>query len=42
MLLVEDEWWIAAQDRAPSHDGASMWFMLAIRFVALYETGRGN
>jgi hypothetical protein len=29
-------------DRAPSHDGGSMWFMLAIRFVALCETGWGN
>jgi hypothetical protein len=28
---LEDEWLIAACDRAPSHDGGSMWFMLAIR-----------
>jgi hypothetical protein len=38
--LVEDEWLIAAHDRAPSHDGGSMWFMLAIRCTALCETGR--
>jgi hypothetical protein len=37
-LSVEDEWLIAARDRAPSYDGGSMWFMLAIRFVALRET----
>jgi hypothetical protein len=29
---VEDEWWIAAHDRAPSHDDGSMWFMLAISY----------
>jgi hypothetical protein len=33
---------ITARNRAPSHDGRSMWFMLAIVFVALCETGRGN
>jgi hypothetical protein len=27
-LSIEDEWLIAARDRAPSHDGGSMWFML--------------
>jgi hypothetical protein len=27
-LSVEDEWLIAARDRAPSHDGGSMWLML--------------
>jgi hypothetical protein len=30
-----------ARDRAPSHDGGSMWFMLAIGFIVI-ETGRGN
>jgi hypothetical protein len=30
MLLVEDEWLITAHDKAPSHDGASIWFMLRI------------
>jgi hypothetical protein len=39
---VEAEWLIAAHVRAPSHDGGSIWFILAIRFVALCETGRGN
>jgi hypothetical protein len=39
---VEAEWLIAAHNRVPSHDGGSMWFMLAIGFVALCETGRGN
>jgi hypothetical protein len=33
---------MTARDRAPSHDGGSMWFMLAIGFVALCETGWGN
>jgi hypothetical protein len=42
MLSVEDEWWIAIRDRAPSHDGGSMWFILMIGFVALYKTGLGN
>jgi hypothetical protein len=42
MLLVEDEWLIAARDRASSHDGGSTWFILAIRFIALCETGQGN
>jgi hypothetical protein len=42
MLSVEDEWWIVARDRAPSRDGGSMWFLLAIGFVALYESGRDN
>jgi hypothetical protein len=37
-----DKWLITARDRAPSHDGGSMWFMLAIEFVALCETVRGN
>jgi hypothetical protein len=27
---VEAEWLIATCDRAPSHDGGSMWFILAI------------
>jgi hypothetical protein len=27
---VEAEWLIATRDGAPSHDGGSMWFMLAI------------
>jgi hypothetical protein len=30
---------IAAHDMAPSHDGGSFWFMLAIGFVTLCETG---
>jgi hypothetical protein len=30
MLSVEDEWLRAARDMATSHDGGSMWFMLAI------------
>jgi hypothetical protein len=42
MFSVEDEWLITARDRVPSHDGSSMWFMLAIGFVSLCETGRGN
>jgi hypothetical protein len=29
---------IAARDRAHSHDGGSMWFMLAIGY-GLWETG---
>jgi hypothetical protein len=39
---VEIEWLIATHDRAPSHDGGFMWFILAIGFVALCETGRGS
>jgi hypothetical protein len=31
---IEDEWLITTRDRAPSHDGGSMWFMLAIGFVS--------
>jgi hypothetical protein len=41
MPSVEDESLIAARDRAPSHDGSSMWFMLAIGY-GLWETGWGN
>jgi hypothetical protein len=41
MLSVEDEWLIATRDRTHSHDEGSMWFMLAIEFIALCETGRG-
>jgi hypothetical protein len=33
---------MATRDRTPSHDGGSMWFMLAIRLVALHETGQSN
>jgi hypothetical protein len=33
---------MATHDRAPSHDGGSMWFILAVGFVALCETGRGQ
>jgi hypothetical protein len=40
--MVEDEWLVTTCDRAPSHDGGSMWFMLAIGYIALCETGRGN
>jgi hypothetical protein len=42
MLSVEAEWLIATHDRAPSHDGGSMWIMLVIGFVALCETNWGN
>jgi hypothetical protein len=42
MFSVEDEWLITAHDRAPSHDGGSMWFMIVIGFVALSEIGWGN
>jgi hypothetical protein len=42
MLLVEDEWLITTRDWPPSHNGGSMWFMLAIGFIALCETGQGN
>jgi hypothetical protein len=41
MALLEDEWLIAAHDRVPSHDGGSMWFMLAIG-CGLCEIGRGQ
>jgi hypothetical protein len=41
MLTGEDEWLIAAHDRAPSHDGGSMWFMFAIDY-GLWEIERGN
>jgi hypothetical protein len=41
MLSVEDDWLIAAHDRAPSPDGGFMWFMLAIS-CDLCETGRGQ
>jgi hypothetical protein len=33
-LSLEDEWSKAARNRVPSHDDSSMWFMLAIGFVA--------
>jgi hypothetical protein len=38
---VEAEWLIAARDRAPSHDGGSMWFMLAIGMWVYVRLG-GN
>jgi hypothetical protein len=41
MLSVEDEWLIITRDRAPSHDGGSIWFMLVIG-SGLCETGWGN
>jgi hypothetical protein len=41
-FLVEDECSKTTRDRAPSHDGVSMWFMLAIRFVPQFVTGWGN
>jgi hypothetical protein len=37
MLSVEDEWSKADCDRAPSHDGGSIWFMLAIRIQTLTD-----
>jgi hypothetical protein len=40
--LVEDEWLITARDRDPSHDGSSMWFMIAIGFVVVCETGQAT
>jgi hypothetical protein len=42
MSPVEAEWLIVTRDSAPYHDGGSMWFMLAIGFVALCETGWGQ
>jgi hypothetical protein len=42
MSPVEAEWLIVTRNRAHSHDRGSMWFRLAIRFVALCETGRGQ
>jgi hypothetical protein len=39
MLSVEDEWLIAAHDRAPSHDGGSMWFMLVIDYWLYVRPG---
>jgi hypothetical protein len=32
---------IVTHDKAPSHYGGSMWFMLAIRFMAV-RIGRGD
>jgi hypothetical protein len=40
--LVEDEWLIAACDRAPSYDGGSMWFMLVIRLWLYVRPGGAN
>jgi hypothetical protein len=40
--LVEAEWLIAAHDRAPSHDGGSMWFMLVIGLWLYVRLGRAN
>jgi hypothetical protein len=39
---VEDEWSKASRDRAPSHMGGSMWFILLIGFVVQLEIERGN
>jgi hypothetical protein len=36
MQSVEAEWLITARDRAPSHDGGSMWIMLAMSSLWLY------
>jgi hypothetical protein len=41
-LSVENEWSKAARDRAPSRDGGSLWFILAIRLWHKFETGRVN
>jgi hypothetical protein len=40
--MVEDGWLKAARDMVPSHDGGSMWLMLAIGFMVQFETGWGN
>jgi hypothetical protein len=40
MLSVEDEWLIAAYNRAPSHDDSFMWFMLAIGFMVIWDQAR--
>jgi hypothetical protein len=39
MPSIEDEWSEAACDRAPSHDGGSMWFILAISLLLYVRLG---
>jgi hypothetical protein len=41
MLSVEAKWLIATRDRAPSHDGGSMWIMLAAGSLWLYARPSG-
>jgi hypothetical protein len=40
--LIEAEWLIAARKTAPSHDGGSMWFMLAIILWLYVRPGEVN